>query len=146
MNLSFGNMSLELNVFNMCRQPNEENENEDDTDEQKELFESCIKENIQKGDFSELSNVCLVNSIESNKQFEFDISDINLLLDYVLTLQNYDEEAKFEELGSIEKTEQQEALKMELKPLPEELKYVFSWRRTNLSCCDFVYFNKRPRR
>ena len=70
MNLSFGNMTLELNVFNMCRQPNEENENEDDTDEQKELFESCIKENIQKGDFSELSNVCLVNSIESNKQLE----------------------------------------------------------------------------
>ena len=27
MNLSFGNMTLELNVFNMCRQPNEENEN-----------------------------------------------------------------------------------------------------------------------
>ncbi|XP_024043020.1 uncharacterized protein LOC112099781, partial [Citrus clementina] len=41
MNLSFGNMTLELNVFNMCRQPNDENENKDDTDEQKELFESC---------------------------------------------------------------------------------------------------------
>ena len=34
MNLLFRNMTLELNVFNMCRQPNEENENEDDTDEQ----------------------------------------------------------------------------------------------------------------
>ena len=33
MNLSFGNITLELNVFNMCMQPNEENENEDDTDE-----------------------------------------------------------------------------------------------------------------
>jgi len=46
MNLSFGNMTLELNVFNMCRQPNEENENEDEIDEQKELLESCIEENI----------------------------------------------------------------------------------------------------
>ena len=70
MNLSFGNMTMKLNVFNMCRQLNEENENEDDIDEQKELFESCIEENIQQGDFSELSNVCLVNSIESNKQLE----------------------------------------------------------------------------
>ncbi|XP_052297471.1 uncharacterized protein LOC127902467 isoform X2 [Citrus sinensis] len=125
MNLSFGNMTLELNVFNMCRQPNEENENEDDTDEQKELFESCIEENIQKGDFSELSNVCLVNSIESNKQLKLDISNINSLLDSMQTSQNYDDEPKFEELGSIEKTEQQEAPKMELKPLPEGLKYAF---------------------
>ena len=40
MNLSFGNMTLELNFFNMCRQFNEENENEDEIDEQKELIES----------------------------------------------------------------------------------------------------------
>ncbi|KAH9657811.1 hypothetical protein KPL70_023229 [Citrus sinensis] len=125
MNLSFGNMTLELNVFNMCRQPNEENENEDDTDEQKELIESCIEENIQKGDFSKLSNVCLVNSIESNKKLELNISNINSLLDSVQTSQNYDDETKFEELGSIEKIEQQEAPKMELKPLPEGLKYAF---------------------
>ncbi|XP_052297086.1 uncharacterized protein LOC127902277 [Citrus sinensis] len=125
MNLSFGNMTLELNIFNMYRQPNEENEIEDDTDEQKELFESCIEENIQKGDFSELFNVCLVNSIESNKQLELDISNINSLLNSVQTSQNYDDKPKFEQLGSIEKTEQQEAPKMELKPLPEGLKYAF---------------------
>ena len=40
-------------------------------------------------------------------------------------MQNYDEEPKFEELGSIEKTEQQETPKLELKHLPEGLKYVF---------------------
>ena len=45
-----------------------------------------------------------------------------MLLDF---LQNYDEEPKFEELGSIEKIEQQEALKLELKPLPKGLKYAF---------------------
>ena len=89
------------------------------------MFESCIEENIQKKDFSELSNVCLVNSIESNKQLELDISNINSLLDSMQTSQNYDDEQKFKELGSIEKTEQQEAPKMELKPLPEGLKYAF---------------------
>ena len=89
----------------MCRQPNEENENEDNTDEQKELVESCIEENIQKVDFSELSNVCLVNSIESNKQLELNISNIDSLLDYVQTSQNYDDKPKFEEPGSVEKIE-----------------------------------------
>ena len=83
------------------------------------MFESCIKENIQNGNFSKLSNVCLVNSIESNKQLELDISNVNLLLDYVQTSQNYDDAPKFEEFGSIEKTEQQEIPKMELKPLPK---------------------------
>ena len=63
MNLSFGNMTPELNVFNMCRQPNEENENKDEIDEQKELHESCIEENIKKRNFSELSDICSVNSI-----------------------------------------------------------------------------------
>ena len=46
MNLSFWNMTPELNVFNMYRQPNEENDNKDDTNEQKELVESCIEKNI----------------------------------------------------------------------------------------------------
>ena len=109
----------------MCRQPSEENENEDDTDEQKELLESCIKENIQKRNFSELSDVCVVNSIESNKQLDFNISNIDSLLDSVQTSQNYDDKPKFKELGSIEKTEQQETPKLELKPLPEGLKYAF---------------------
>ena len=37
MNLSFENITLELNVFNICRQPNEENENEDDIDKKNYL-------------------------------------------------------------------------------------------------------------
>ena len=47
----------------MCRQLNEENENEHEIDEQKELFESCIEENIQKGNFSKLNDIYLVNLI-----------------------------------------------------------------------------------
>ena len=44
---------------------------------------------------------------------------MNLLLDSVQTLQNYDEEPKIEELEIIEKIEQQKAPKLELKYLPE---------------------------
>ena len=126
MNLSFGNMTLQLNVFNMHKQPNEKNKNEHDIDEQKKLLKSCIEENFQKRDFfSELFDICLVNSIKSNKQLELDISNMNSLLDYVQTLQNYDEEPKIEEFGIIEKTEQQKTPKLELKSLPEGLKYAF---------------------
>ena len=67
----------------------------------------------------------MVNSIESNKQLEHDTSNINLLFDSCQNLQNDDEKPKFDELGIIEKTEQQEAPKLELKPLPEGLKYAY---------------------
>ena len=74
------------------------------------MLESCIEENIQKTDFTELSDICLINSIESNKQFELNISNINSLLDSVQTLQNYDEEPKFEEFRIIEKTDNKKHL------------------------------------
>ena len=74
------------------------------------MLESYIEENIQKGDFSKLYNICLVNSIGLKKQLELDISNINSLLDSVHTLQNYDEEPKFEELGIIEKTDNKKQL------------------------------------
>ena len=48
-----------------------------------------------------------------------------MLLDSVQTSQNYDDEPKFEELWSIEKTEQQKAPKMVLKPLLKGLKYAY---------------------
>ena len=106
MNLSFGNMNFKMNVFNMCRQSNEENENGGEIDEQKELLEYCIEENIQKGNFSELNDICLVNSIESNKQLEHDTSYINLLFDSCQNLQTDDGKPKFKELEIIEKIEQ----------------------------------------
>ena len=94
-------------MFSTCvGKPNEENENEDEIDEQKELLESCIEENIKKKNFSELRHTCLVNSIESNKQLEYDTSNINLLFDSYQTLQSDDGKRKIKEVGIIEKTEQ----------------------------------------
>ena len=89
------------------------------------MLESCIEENIQKGSFSELRDICLVNFIESDKQLEHDTFNVNLLFDSCQTLQNDDGKLKFEELGIIEKIEQQEAPKLELKPLPEGLRYAY---------------------
>ncbi|XP_024033507.1 uncharacterized protein LOC112095634 [Citrus clementina] len=43
MNLSFGNMTLELNVFNMCKQPHHQ-EDDDNENEEIDLIESIIEE------------------------------------------------------------------------------------------------------
>ena len=48
-----------------------------------------------------------------------------MLFDSYQTLQNDYEKPKFEELRIIEKIEQQEAPKLELKPLPVGLKYAY---------------------
>ena len=51
MNLSFGNMTLELNVFNMCKQLHhyEDNDNEN---EEIDLIEPIIEEHIQDENFT----------------------------------------------------------------------------------------------
>ena len=74
-------------------------------------------EYLKREFFSKLSDICLVNSIELNKQLEHDTSNINFLFDSCQTLQTDDGKPKFEELEIIEKTEQQKAPKLELKPL-----------------------------
>ena len=75
--------------------------------------------------FSELSDICLVNSIESNKQLEYDTFNINFLFDSCQILQNDDGKLKIEEFEIVEKTEQKKAPKLELKPLSERLKYAY---------------------
>ncbi|XP_073304121.1 uncharacterized protein [Primulina huaijiensis] len=45
MKLSFGNMTLELNVFNLCKQPHDKG----DESEDENLIETLVEENIQEG-------------------------------------------------------------------------------------------------
>ena len=51
MNLSFGNMTLELNVFNMCRQLHHQ-EDYDNDNEEIDLIEPLIEEHIQDENFT----------------------------------------------------------------------------------------------
>ena len=50
MNLSFSNMTLELNVFNMCKQPHHQ-EDDDNENEEIDLIEPIIEEHIQDENF-----------------------------------------------------------------------------------------------
>ena len=61
MNLSFGNMTLELNVFNMCKQPHNK-EDDDSENEEIDLIKPIIKERIQDENFTNSVEICFANS------------------------------------------------------------------------------------
>ena len=50
MNLFFGNMTLKLNVFNMCKRPRDK-EDDNSENEEIELSEPIIEEHIQDKSF-----------------------------------------------------------------------------------------------
>ena len=70
MNLSFGNMTLELNVFNICKQPSDD----DNEIENLELTESIVDEH-NLGSLSNLMHIC-----SSDDKLEFDVTNDSLLL------------------------------------------------------------------
>ena len=57
--LSFGNMTLELNIFNNCKQPRDE----EDVHEV-DLIETLVQEQFNKTCFSDPLEACLVNSCD----------------------------------------------------------------------------------
>lgn len=57
MNLSFNTMTLEFNVFNMCKRPCE-NEDEDNENEKIELIKPIIEEHIQDKKFTNCMKIC----------------------------------------------------------------------------------------
>ena len=118
MNLSFGNMTLELNVFNMCKQPRDE----EDESEEANMIEVIMDDHLQTRSSSDPLEICLINSFESSMQLDSDISNICSLLDCSQIMENKGWKPKFEELGHIDGDKHDEIPKLELKPLPEGLK------------------------
>ena len=77
MKLSFGNITLELNVFNLCKQPYDE----EGEDEEANMIESIMENHIQIGSVSDPLESCLVNSFESSVQLALDVSNTCSWLD-----------------------------------------------------------------
>ena len=70
-------MTLERNVFNFCKQPYEEDENEEAN-----MIETILSDYVQTGSNSDPLEVSLVNSFESGMHLDHDISNICSLHDY----------------------------------------------------------------
>ena len=76
-------MTLELNIFNMCKQSYDE----DNEIENLELTESTLEEH-NLGSLSNLMHIYSSNSFELDDKVEFDIANESLLLDSVQLLED----------------------------------------------------------
>ncbi|XP_073019335.1 uncharacterized protein [Primulina eburnea] len=109
MKLSFGNMTLGLNVFNLCKQPHDKG----DESEDENLIETLVEENIQEGSTRDQLDICSIETVKEN--IEIDLDDF--IRYHSLTGSEKEFDAKYEN--------KDEPPILELKPLPEELKYAF---------------------
>ena len=75
--LYFGNMTLELNIFNTCKQPRDE----EDLHEV-DLIETLVQEQFNKTCFSNPLEACLVNSCDFNFDENFKIAYIHYLMKF----------------------------------------------------------------
>ena len=95
--LSFGNMTLELTIFNTCKQPRDE----DDVHEV-DLIETFNQEQFNKTCFLDPLEACLVNSCDFNFDENFEIEYIHCLLESTHELETSDRKLKFEEFPPYE--------------------------------------------
>ena len=79
MNLSFGNMTLELNVFNMYKQPHD-NEDDDSENEEIDLIEPIIEEHAQDENSINFTEIYSVSSFESSKELNCELLPYALYL------------------------------------------------------------------
>ena len=123
MKLLFRNITLELNVFNMCKQLHEEDENEEAN-----VIKTILSNCVQTGSNLDLLEIFLVNSFESSMHLDHDISNICSLLDYSQRMENKGWRQRFKELppcSSITMPSSIQSPMLELKLLPSDLKYSF---------------------
>ena len=145
MNLSFGNMRLELNVFNMCKRPRDK-ENKDIENEDIKLIEPIIEEHIQDENVTYSIKIYFASSFESSKEFEYNITNIYYILNSTQVPENDSGQLNFEDMIQLEGAKEKKAPKLELKPLPNELKVYIPQRSVNLSSDDFFPSRKGQRK
>ena len=124
MNLSFGNVTLELNMFNMCKWPHHQ-EDYDNENEEIDIIEPIIEEHIEDENFTNSIEICFAGFFESSKELNCDTANICSILDYVQVPISDDDQSNFEDITQSEEPNENEAPELELKPLPEELKYAY---------------------
>jgi len=89
--LSFGNMTLELNIFNVCKQPGEEEEIEEVN-----LIDTTVEDHFQISSVSDPLEACIMNSLKESEVVEDELLDTIALLDECQTLEANGWKPKFE--------------------------------------------------
>ncbi|KAL5725417.1 hypothetical protein ACHQM5_008564 [Ranunculus cassubicifolius] len=125
MKLSFGNMTIELNVFNVCKQPGNIDCEDDDDVQEVNMIESVVEDQFLWSSIPDPLEACLTHFEFFND--ESNICEVNALLDSAPLLDTDKWKARFEELpcGATSLPSSVQFPRLELKPLPSELKYAF---------------------
>uniref|UniRef100_A0A2N9IZH7 Uncharacterized protein n=1 Tax=Fagus sylvatica TaxID=28930 RepID=A0A2N9IZH7_FAGSY len=119
MKLTFGNMTIELIVFNIGKQPAEE---DSDTYEVN-MIQTLVEGKFAHPMFSDPIEACLLNPNND----DVDLDTVNALLDATPTIETNRWKPCFEELPTPSKLlpSNVQAPKLDLKPLPSYLKYAY---------------------
>ncbi|KAH9698032.1 hypothetical protein KPL71_023850 [Citrus sinensis] len=130
MQLSFGNMTVELNIFNIAKQPH----NADDGIIDVDLIETIIDNTFLSNLSDDPLQTCLTHF-----GFDFDIDrsvdEVNALLDSAPSMDTNKLKLRVEQLAPSEKkliTSSESPPKLELKPLPNTLEYAFLGEESTL--------------
>jgi hypothetical protein len=119
MKLTFGNMTIELIVFNIGKQPAEE---DSDTYEVN-MIQTLVEGKFAHSMFSNPREACLLNPNND----DVDLDTVNAFLDATPTIETNRWKPCFEELPTFSKLlpSSVQAPKLDLKPLPSDLKYAY---------------------
>ncbi|KAH9671201.1 hypothetical protein KPL70_017267 [Citrus sinensis] len=130
MQLSFGNMTMELNIFNIAKQPH----NADDGIVDVDLIETIVDNTFLSNLSDDPLQTCLTHF-----GFDFDIDrsvdEVNALLDSAPSMDTNKWKSRVEQLAPSEKKlipSLESPPKLELKPLPNTLEYAFLGEESTL--------------
>ncbi|KAH9680959.1 BED-type domain-containing protein [Citrus sinensis] len=121
--LSFGNMSMELNIFNIAKQPH----NADDEIVDVDLIEALVDDTFLSNLSDDPLQTCLTHF---GLDFDIDrsVDEMNALLDSAPSMDTNKWKSRVEQLALSEKKlipSSESSPKLELKPLPNTLEYAF---------------------
>ncbi|CAL2271511.1 unnamed protein product [Prunus armeniaca] len=122
MNISFGNMTVEFNIFNISKQPSDDEEICEIS-----LIDTMVEDSFHYSSIKDPLEACLAH-FGANFDFEKSFDEVNALLDYVPYIETPTWKLKVEPLPlstSPPLPSMIEPPKLHLKPLPNTLKYVF---------------------
>ncbi|KAH9793150.1 hypothetical protein KPL71_004433 [Citrus sinensis] len=130
MQLSFGNMTMELNIFNIVKQPH----NADDGIVDVDLIEALVDNTFVSNLSDDPLQTCLTHF---GLDFDIDrsVDEVNALLDSAPSMDTNKWKLRVEQLAPSEKKlipSSESPPKLELKPLPNTLEYAFFGEESTL--------------
>ncbi|KAG7964382.1 hypothetical protein I3843_09G167200 [Carya illinoinensis] len=114
-------MTLELNIFNICKQPGD-----DDDVQEVNLIQTLVQNKFDLSSFSDPLEACLVHGI--NFDDDSVLASMNFLLKSTPIMDTDKWRTRFEELPPhdvVSLPSSVQTPKLDLKPLPADLKYAF---------------------